>query len=69
MSERKQEAPDPAVPSEGLQAAGDGNDGPRARLPAHESLQADDPGAKPHQLHHKTESLRRPKRLKFSLAN
>lgn len=44
MSEGAEEAAQPALPPANLQTAGGGDERPRARLPAHESLQTDDQG-------------------------
>ena len=44
MPERNQEAVEYPVPPEGVQAAGDRDDGSRAGLHTDESLQADDQG-------------------------
>lgn len=44
MSEGAEEAAQSALPPADLQAAGGGDDRPRARLPADESMQADDQG-------------------------
>lgn len=44
MSEGAEEAAEPALPPADLQAAGGGDDRPRTRLSANESLQADDQG-------------------------
>lgn len=42
MPEGAEEAPESSLPSEDLQAAGGGDERPRAGLPADESLQTDD---------------------------
>lgn len=44
MSEGAEEAAESTLPPAHLQAAGGGDERPRARLPADESLQADDQG-------------------------
>lgn len=44
MSEGAEEAAQSALPPAHLQAAGGGDERPRARLPADEGLQADDQG-------------------------
>lgn len=57
MSEGEQEAADPALSPQGVQAAGGRDDGPRAGLPTHEGLQADDSGMYFSQTHFSTECI------------